>query len=61
VHTNIVCAAAGALPADLLPRLAGEHVLAGMLDARTVRFVTHKDVDDADMTRVVKVLDTLPR
>jgi hypothetical protein len=34
-------------------------VVAGMLDARTVRFVTHKDVDDHDITRVVKVLDGL--
>ncbi len=31
----------------------------GTIDARTVRFVTHKDVDDADLDRVVDVLDEI--
>jgi threonine aldolase len=59
VRTNIVCAALDAFPTDLLARLEREQVLAGLLDARTVRFVTHKDVDADDIARVVKVLDTL--
>jgi threonine aldolase len=59
VHTNIVCAALDALPNDVIARLDHERVRAGMLDARTVRFVTHKDVDEHDIARVVKVLDTL--
>jgi threonine aldolase len=59
VRTNIVCARLDALPSDVLARLERERVLAGMLDARTVRFVTHKDVDEHDVARVVKVLDGL--
>ena len=47
VRTNIVCAAASAFPPDLLDALAAEGVLAGTVDPDTVRFVTHKDVDDA--------------
>ncbi len=28
-----------------------------MIDAETVRFVTHKDVDDTDIDRVIVALD----
>jgi threonine aldolase len=56
VETNIVCAAAARLPADLLDRLVSEGIRAGTIDTRTVRFVTHKDVDDADLERVLKTL-----
>jgi threonine aldolase len=56
VRTNVVCAAASALPVDLLSRLASEGVLAGTIDADTVRFVTHKDVDDAGIDHAVAVL-----
>jgi threonine aldolase len=56
VETNIVCAAAEPLPEDLLDRLHAEGILAGTIDTRTVRFVTHKDVDDADIERVLKTL-----
>ena len=52
VETNIVCALADALPAtDLLDALAAAGVLAGTIDPDTVRFVTHKDVDDAEIAR----------
>jgi hypothetical protein len=34
-------------------------VRAGTIDARTVRLVTHKDVDDAQLARVVEVFDAL--
>jgi threonine aldolase len=53
VRTNVVCCEASALPSDLLPRLRASGVLAGTIDSRTVRFMTHKDVDDADVERVV--------
>ena len=56
VQTNMVCCDTAALPADLLDRLAAEGIRAGTLDARTTRFVTHKDVDDDDLDRVLKVL-----
>ena len=56
VETNMVCAAAKRLPADLLDRLASEGIRAGTIDTRTVRFATHKDVDDADIERVLKTL-----
>jgi threonine aldolase len=56
VETNIVCCAADRLPADLLSRLDAEGIRAGTIDAHTVRFATHKDVDDADLERVLKTL-----
>jgi threonine aldolase len=55
-ETNMVCAAAGHLPSDLLDRLDAEGIRAGTIDTRTVRFATHKDVDDADVERVLKTL-----
>jgi threonine aldolase len=59
VETNIVCAAASRLPPRLLERLAVEGVRGGMIDARTVRFVTHKDVDDHDLDRAIGALDLI--
>ena len=59
VATNIVCCAAAALPPGLLDRLAGEGVLAGTIDPATVRFVTHKDIDDGDLDRFEKALDAV--
>jgi threonine aldolase len=56
VRTNVVCCAASMLPAELLARLRDNRVLAGTIDSRTVRFMTHKDVDDVDVERVVGVL-----
>ena len=61
VQTNIVCAAADRLPPDVVARLARCGVLCGMIDAGTVRFVTHKDVDDAGLDRCVAALDTICR
>jgi threonine aldolase len=57
VRTNMVCAEAAALPPDLLERLAALGVRAGTIDQATMRFVTHKDVDDADLDRAVAALD----
>jgi threonine aldolase len=59
VATNIVCCPASALPPRLLDHLAEEGVLGGTIDPETVRFVTHKDVDDADLDRVEKALDAV--
>jgi threonine aldolase len=56
VRTNMVCMRTAALPAGLLDRLAAEGIRAGTLDAATTRFVTHKDVDDDDLERVLKAL-----
>ena len=59
VATNIVCAELDCLPEAIVERLADAGVRSGMIDARTVRFVTHKDVDDAALGRVVAALDTI--
>jgi threonine aldolase len=53
VRTNIVCADASALPASFLSDLAAHGVRAGTIDPMTVRLVTHKDVDDADLERAL--------
>jgi threonine aldolase len=56
VETNMVCCAAATLPEKLLGALGERGVLAGMLDPATVRFVTHRDVDDADLDRAFEAL-----
>jgi threonine aldolase len=61
VETNIVCARAAALPPDLLDALGAEGVLAGTIDVETVRFVTHRDVDDAGLGRAVDALHRIAR
>lgn len=61
VRTNVVCCDAARLPGTLLERLRAEGILAGTIDARTVRFMTHKDVDDADVRRVVHALDAISK
>jgi len=57
VVTNIVCCAADALPASFLDDLAADGIRAGTIDQATVRLVTHKDVDDADLERAVAAID----
>jgi threonine aldolase len=59
VETNIVCADAAHLPTTIVDRLAARGVRCGMIDAVTVRFVTHKDVDDDDLDRAIAALDDL--
>jgi threonine aldolase len=56
VLTNIVCAAAAALPPSFLDDLAADGVRAGTIDPATVRLVTHKDVDDADLDRALAAI-----
>jgi threonine aldolase len=59
VETNIVCADAARLPTAIVDRLAERGVRCGMIDAATVRFVTHKDVGDDDLDRAIAALDDL--
>jgi threonine aldolase len=46
--------------ASLIAYLAGEGIAAGTIAPRTVRFMTHLDVDDADVDVVRKALTTAP-
>ena len=59
VQTNIVCAPADRLPDKIVERLADQGVRCGPIDARTVRFVTHKDVDDDGIERTIAALDVI--
>jgi threonine aldolase len=61
VETNIVCARAERLPDNFLHALAAAGIHAGMIDADTVRLVTHKDIDDVDIASTVDVFDELAR
>jgi threonine aldolase len=56
VRTNIVCADMQALPAKFVERIADVGVQCDTIDPRTVRFVTHKDVDDAALDRAIDAL-----
>lgn len=55
VHTNIVLARVPDAP-GLVERLRALGVLALAFDARTVRFVTHRHVDDGDVERAVRAV-----
>ncbi|HEX5585728.1 MAG TPA: GntG family PLP-dependent aldolase [Acidimicrobiia bacterium] len=59
VETNIVCARAAALPPSIVDDLREQGVLIGTIDPHTVRFVTHKDVDDGDVRRFIAALDVV--
>jgi threonine aldolase len=59
IHTNIVCARLDVLPDRFVDRLAAAGVRAGTIDPRTVRFVTHKDIDDDDIRRAIVAFDEL--
>lgn len=59
IRTNIVCARLDALPEHFVERLAALGVRAGTIDPRTVRFVTHKDVEDDDINHALEALDEL--
>ena len=47
-------------PAAVLHHLRGEGVLAGTIAPGVLRFVTHLDVDDADVERAAKAVATAP-
>jgi threonine aldolase len=59
VRTNIVCAAAARVPDHFVERCAERGVRCGTIDPRTVRLVTHKDVDDDAIARTISVFDEL--
>jgi threonine aldolase len=59
VETNIVCVPLDRLPDKIVERLADHGVRCGTIDSRTVRFVTHKDVDDDDLARAIAALDVV--
>jgi threonine aldolase len=59
IRTNIVCADGRALPAAFVERLGERGVRAGTIDARTVRLVTHKDVDDDAVAATIRAFDEL--
>jgi len=59
VRTNIVAFEHGA-PEKLLAHLEEHGVLAHAIAPRTVRLVTHHDVDDAGVARAVEALETAP-
>ena len=59
VRTNIVCADVRALPEKFVERLGHAGVRAGTIDPRTVRLVTHKDVDDDAIAGTIRVFDEL--
>jgi len=59
VQTNIVCVPADRLPDKIVERLANHGVRCGPIDARTVRFVTHHDVDDDGIARTIAALDAI--
>jgi threonine aldolase len=59
VRTNIVCADARALPDNFVARLGAAGVRAGTIDPRTVRLVTHKDIDDDAIAGTIRVFDEI--
>jgi len=59
VRTNIVCADVRALPEKFVERLGQAGVRAGTIDPRTVRLVTHKDVDDDAIAGTIRAFDEL--
>lgn len=59
VRTNIVTFS-HAEPAELVAHLQCEGVLAGIIAPRTVRLVTHHDVDDRGLERAIRALTNAP-
>jgi len=59
VRTNIVCASASALPESFLERMLESGVALSSIDPYTYRLVTHKDVDDADLSRTISAFDAI--
>jgi threonine aldolase len=57
VETNMIMVALNTMTSDLfLEKLAAQKVLALPFDAKTVRIVTHKDIDDNDIERAVTAI-----
>jgi threonine aldolase len=61
IETNIVCAPLDRLPEKIVERLDERGVAIGTIDARTARFVTHKDVDDEGLDRAIAAIGAVAR
>jgi threonine aldolase len=59
IHTNIVCADLPKLPERFVDVLAALGIRVGTIDPRTVRFVTHKDVDDDALAATIGAFDRI--
>jgi threonine aldolase len=59
VETNIVCVELERLPDKIVEHLGDRGVKIGTIDARTARFVTHKDVDDGGLQRAIDAIDEI--
>ena len=62
VQTNMVLVHGGGLPVEISEfqsRLADSGVLVGSISPRTLRFVTHRDVNSNDVDRVLEVVGRL--
>jgi hypothetical protein len=57
----MLCMPMAALPARFLDRLAARGIRVGTIDPETIRFCTHKDIDDHDVDWVVSVLDEIAK
>jgi threonine aldolase len=59
IRTNIVCADLRKLPERFVDALGALGVRVGTIDPRTVRFVTHKDVDDDAIATTIDAFDRI--
>jgi threonine aldolase len=59
IRTNIVCADLPKLPELFVASLAALGVRVGTIDPRTVRFVTHKDLDDDAVATTIEAFDRI--
>jgi threonine aldolase len=59
IRTNIVCADLPKLPELFVDALGALGIRAGTIDPRTVRFVTHKDVDDDAISTTIDAFDRI--
>jgi threonine aldolase len=59
IRTNIVCANLAKLPELFVDALGALDVRVGTIDPRTVRFVTHKDVDDDAIRATIRAFDRI--
>jgi hypothetical protein len=57
----MVCAPATRLPDRFVERIGALGVKCGTIDPRTIRLVTHKDVDDDGVKHTIDAFDELRR
>src|SRR5262249_3115870 len=59
IRTNIVCADLPKLPEQFVGGLGAPGIRVGTIDPRTIRFVTHRDVDDDAIAATVDAFDRI--